>query len=59
MPVGRPEAGLSNSADADTGLDVSYHGFLPPADHVLYVAFNVLVHPADVLQSVNVLKVRP
>lgn len=59
MAVGGPETGLSNGANADLGLDAPHHGLLPPAHHVLDVALNVLVHPADVLQSVNVLEVGP
>lgn len=54
-----PEARLNDGPEVDVGVHVPHHGFFPPADHVVCTVFDEFMHPADISNSVDVIKVGP
>lgn len=54
---GGPDARISYGFEVDKWADVSEDGFFPPEHHQFNVLFNEVVHPADILHSLDVIEV--
>ena len=52
-----PDSGLGDGFDVYFWLQLSNHAFLPPESHMVDVLLYVVIHPIDILDSLDILEV--